>query len=275
MTYSSLYTIGPVVGFNLLTAACEQGDLELVKQHLEKGTDVNLQDDDGQTPIMIACREGHMDIANILIKSNASVNLSDKAGSTPLTAASKQGNDDIIELLLQNGASIDDIDSEGRTALHHACFGASIECVQTLLKHEASTTIKDKQHETPYDVAKRMGITTLCKILQPPKTVLHRSSSLPISNSQRIQHSNSFSSTIPVSASERKCPYSGSSEIPTSIYLRAKQTNSISSASERKRPYSGSFNNPNFHLPKSETNQQQLFTKKTYLQWLFSNPSSC
>ena len=178
-------------GLTPLITACEQGDHKLVKQVIKKGAYVDLQAEDGWTPLLMACREGHTDITKTLIKNYASVNLSDKTGRTPLMTASAAGNKKIIELLLENGARIDETDLEGKTALHQACFEGRRECAQTLLNHKANPSIADKHCETPYDVARRMrriAISKLLEFVNPPTTdvvVEHRSS---ISSTISVQH---------------------------------------------------------------------------------------
>ena len=69
--------------------AIEDGNIEVVKQHLAAGTDVNSKDKDGWTPLHEAASEGHKPIVELLITKGADVNAKDDDGETPLDAAAK------------------------------------------------------------------------------------------------------------------------------------------------------------------------------------------
>ena len=47
--------------------AIEDGNIEVVKQHLAAGTDVNSKDKDGWTPLHEAASEGHKQIVKLLV----------------------------------------------------------------------------------------------------------------------------------------------------------------------------------------------------------------
>ena len=80
--------------------ATEDGNIEVVKQHLAAGTDVNSKDKDGWTPLHEAASEGHKQIVKILVTKGADVNANDDDGETPLDVAAKP---EIAELLRKNG----------------------------------------------------------------------------------------------------------------------------------------------------------------------------
>ncbi|MDI9409016.1 MAG: ankyrin repeat domain-containing protein [Candidatus Pacebacteria bacterium] len=62
--------------------------------------DVNIQDEDGNTALMMAARNGKSEIVKLLIEFNANVNLRNKYGQTALSMA--EGND-VIWLIVQAG----------------------------------------------------------------------------------------------------------------------------------------------------------------------------
>ena len=60
--------------------AASTGNIEVVKQHLAAGTDVNAKNDDGYTPLHYAAFNGHKEIAELLIAKGADVNAKDGIG---------------------------------------------------------------------------------------------------------------------------------------------------------------------------------------------------
>ena len=57
------------------------GNIKAVKQHIAAGTDVNMKDDVGLTPLHFAAGEGHKEVAELLITNGADVNVKQKDGS--------------------------------------------------------------------------------------------------------------------------------------------------------------------------------------------------
>ena len=79
------------------------GNIEVVKQHLAAGTDVNAKASRGWTPLhSVATKQ----IAELLIAKGADVNLKDKIGGTPLHLAAHNGQKEIVETLIVNDANI-------------------------------------------------------------------------------------------------------------------------------------------------------------------------
>lgn len=71
---------------NLLTAA-RAGNLELVRQLLENGYDVNGRDNQGKTALHAAARSGSLELVKLLVERGADVNIKDNRGMTPVTEA--------------------------------------------------------------------------------------------------------------------------------------------------------------------------------------------
>jgi len=87
--------------------------------------DVNLQDENGNTPLHListAVSNPRMDIAAYLICVGADINIVNKAGATSLMLACKQvegGNGKLVQLLVKNGAQVTFSDEEGNTTMHY------------------------------------------------------------------------------------------------------------------------------------------------------------
>jgi ankyrin repeat protein len=64
--------------------AAMKGNIEAVKQHLAAGTDVNVKDNIGLTPLHMAAGDGRKEVAELLIAKGAEVNVKNKYSKTPL-----------------------------------------------------------------------------------------------------------------------------------------------------------------------------------------------
>lgn len=82
-----------------LIKSSAKNDVELAKLSIEKGADINLQDKNGYTPLMIASNFGHIDIVTLLIKNGADVKIQAINGETALSLAEKKGHEKIINFL--------------------------------------------------------------------------------------------------------------------------------------------------------------------------------
>ncbi|GLH12376.1 hypothetical protein R5R35_011698 [Gryllus longicercus] len=85
----------------------KNGDLEQVRDIVErKEIDVN-KEIDGRPPIHYAADYGQGDVIKYLVSKGADVNAKDKHGISALLAAVWEGHTDCVKLLLEQGASKD------------------------------------------------------------------------------------------------------------------------------------------------------------------------
>ena len=61
-------------GETALTVASEEGDPKVVKLLLDKGANINAQQNDGHTALMAAIRAGHIESVKLLLSRGADVN---------------------------------------------------------------------------------------------------------------------------------------------------------------------------------------------------------
>lgn len=87
-----------------LIASAASGDLGRVRDLLEGGANVNVQDADGTTALMSACRNCDLQMVELLLRYGADVNLEDNSSRTPLYIAGAWGYPTIAELLKLHGA---------------------------------------------------------------------------------------------------------------------------------------------------------------------------
>ena len=103
-----------------LHQAISKGDKETVIEHIENGSDLNLKDNKGWTPLLLALRDVHLEIAAILMKHGASVKSTNKDGVTPLHLAIQLGSMELSKAILERNANINAKDKKGLTPMHYA-----------------------------------------------------------------------------------------------------------------------------------------------------------
>lgn len=100
-----------------LHEAAVVGDVEIVRRHIEAGTDLDEQDAYGSSPLTVAATFGKTDVARALVEAGADLNSANRDGATPLHVAAFFCHLEIVELLLSNGANRYVRDNYGNTPL--------------------------------------------------------------------------------------------------------------------------------------------------------------
>lgn len=78
---------------------------------------INVQDDDGNTPLIVSAATAQGAICGLLIDKGAEVNLANNAGETALMHAIGQGNAELVEFLLEKGADATLKTVEGKSVM--------------------------------------------------------------------------------------------------------------------------------------------------------------
>ncbi len=110
------------------------GNIEMANLLIEKGIDVNLQDNYGNTALHCACYNNHIEIVILLLNAGVNVNIKNNNGETALFNVCKHNNEELVKLLLDNGC-VDYL------ALHKACKHGRLNIVKLLMENKA---IKEK-----------------------------------------------------------------------------------------------------------------------------------
>jgi ankyrin repeat protein len=71
---------------------------------LAHGADINVQDEDGWTPLYLASTRGTLEAVRLLLKHGADVEVKNNNGKTALQEAAARGHDDVVKLLREHGA---------------------------------------------------------------------------------------------------------------------------------------------------------------------------
>jgi ankyrin repeat protein len=91
-------------GFGEMDAACREGDVIVVRAHVELGADPRTPTASGWTPMHTAAKCGHEYVVRALVELRADPRVSDKYGVTPVFIASYHGHEAVVRTLVELGA---------------------------------------------------------------------------------------------------------------------------------------------------------------------------
>ena len=128
----------------------KNGKIDLVKKKIESGADVNIKDNDGNSPLILASSEGCIEIVKLLIDHGVGVDVKNNNGDTSLYWAAEKGHSEIVKLLLEHGADVNAKNKDRSTPLHWAsCNWRRAEIVKLLIDRGADVNAKDNNGSTP------------------------------------------------------------------------------------------------------------------------------
>jgi tetratricopeptide (TPR) repeat protein len=115
----------------------------------------------GETPLQQAARKGQVNLVRDLLNKGAPINARDNAGWTPLHDAVRKGSPAIVNLILaKEGVEVDACskpEQGGLAPLHDASEVGHLDIVKSLLAAKASVLVTDARGRTPLDVAAEEG----------------------------------------------------------------------------------------------------------------------
>lgn len=145
---------------HLLIKAVKDEKVELVQQLLERGADVNFQDEWGWSPLHNAVQVGREDIVDLLLSHGADPCLRKKNGATPFIIAGIVGDVKLLKLLLPKVADVNECDVNGFTAFMEAAVYGQVEALRFLYYNGAEVNLHRKTVEDQERI-KKGGATAL------------------------------------------------------------------------------------------------------------------
>ena len=142
-----------------LMIACQNGDGVVIKILLDAGADPNINSIKGNKSLHAAVLGGCSEEAfKKIIDHGADVNSTNNESVTALMVACKKGNMDAMYVLLNAGADPHIADSNGNTCMHHAIVGGcSKEVLQVIIDHGADVNSTNNDSVTALMVACKKG----------------------------------------------------------------------------------------------------------------------
>ncbi|KAH8987328.1 ankyrin repeat-containing domain protein [Lactarius akahatsu] len=137
-------------------------DHDIARLLVERGADVNAQDEDKNTPLHSAALGGRLEIVQVLLDHGASAVVENGRGESSLHLVSKKeyprykdGGAGIAQLLLERGVDVNALDEHQNTPLHSAAFRGVLEIVKVLLDHGAIVDAENDEGKTPFNLVLR------------------------------------------------------------------------------------------------------------------------
>ena len=152
-------------GWTDLIEAADEGQLELVKQLLAEGAELETSTwPGGINALTIAAGNGHHEVVAYLINAGAALD-GRGAGFPPLHSAAEEGQLRTATMLLDAGAAVDLRDYRGRTPLSYAAEEGEVELAELLLARGARPRTRDRAGHTPAEYAALEGHGRLAVLL--------------------------------------------------------------------------------------------------------------
>lgn len=111
----------------------KRNDIDGVKKALDKGVNVNTQDKNKRSLLLLATINKQVEMATLLAEKGADVNLQDNIQDSPFLYAGASGQTELVKLFLARGARFDLFNRYNGTALIPACERGHIETVKVLV----------------------------------------------------------------------------------------------------------------------------------------------
>jgi len=154
-----------------LIRAAKGNDVELVRELIAAGGDVNAKDDLEDSAFLYAGAEGFNEILELTLENGADVKSLNRYGGTALIPASEHGHVETVKMLIEAGVPVDHVNDPGWTAMQEAVLlndggEDQQEVVRLLLAAGADPNITDPQGRTALENAQRLGFRELAEVIE-------------------------------------------------------------------------------------------------------------
>jgi ankyrin repeat protein len=151
--------------YSEIVAAAENGQLERVKELIDRGADIDDRDQDGCTALQLAFAGGYEDVIEMLIRRRADVTILDKDGFCLLHWAVFSGKITLLSRAYELDDDINRLDKKGRTPLSWMSSEHWAEGAKWLLTKGADVNCQDFSGWTPLHYAANRGANEVTTVL--------------------------------------------------------------------------------------------------------------
>lgn len=163
-------------GKTLIFDLVNENNLELIKHIVNAGADLNIEDNEGNTPLSYMIDNGlkitsqkqkelFLERLVFLLKFRIEINTVDKDGRTIFHKAVMSDDVEVVEKLLTKKTNLDIRDKQGRTALHHTQWKGNYKIARLLIAAGADINAADYAGFTILNYAAILGHARLVVVL--------------------------------------------------------------------------------------------------------------
>lgn len=134
-----------------------QGEMMFLASRIEQEAVINVQDEEGFTPLMWAAAHGQIAVVEFLLQSGADAHVLAKGRESALSLACSKGYTDIVRMLIDCGVNVNEYDWNGGAPILYAVHGNHVRCVELLLENGGDPTMESDSGLNAMDMAVAMG----------------------------------------------------------------------------------------------------------------------
>ena len=151
-----------IKGDSILHLALNNNNPTIIKYCLQLGSNINLLNNDKETPLYNAIKSGRYNNVLTCINNNANIYIKNKDNETPFIVSCKNNNRNIsiVRLLVDNGASIDDKTKDGETIIQYLLKKENVKIVdeeiRTFLQNKKIKQLKLDKKKLTVEESKKL-----------------------------------------------------------------------------------------------------------------------
>jgi len=129
----------------------------MLKKLIALGADLRVSNETGDDLLMRAARAANPEVVGILLDKGFQVQAKNKYGMTPLVFAAQANGVEVMKLLVAKGADVKAVRDSGFTLLHEAAFSGRAEAINYLLDCGLAVNARAGEQGTPLLLAANLG----------------------------------------------------------------------------------------------------------------------
>lgn len=159
------------LGRTAITAAAMREDVATVRELIDAGADVNVQDDDRSNPLLLCGENGNVALLQEVLHGDPDLEATNRYGGVALIPACDRGHEEMVRALLRTEIDVDHVNNLGWTALLETVLlgdgdAAHQRILRMLLDAGADRSIADRDGVTALEHARERGYAEMVAMLE-------------------------------------------------------------------------------------------------------------